>query len=180
LADERGIIRVVQGCESPGVKVIDHEPSERRRIWFRSFRMKPQIKYVERKIDGLRGLGRIVRVSFSQKGKTIYCGERTLAPLHGHACKANYYDVRTLEEFWVSNPHRDGHDALLSAIIEIDADVREEYWSVIRREPSQSQQATYRSPGKTKRERERLEKSVRRHDIDRRFRAPRTSQNTLQ
>jgi hypothetical protein len=134
--------------------------------------MKPQIKYVERKTDGLRGVGRIVRVSFSSTGKTIYYGDRTLAPLNGFALKANYYDQQTLEEFWVSNPRRDGTDSLLPAIVEIDADVREEYWTKIRRQPSNSELSSYRSPGKSKRERERLEKAVRRHDMDRRFRAP--------
>src|SRR6476646_1759572 len=107
--------------------------------------MEPQIKYVERKTDGLRGVGRIVRVSFSSTGKTIYYGDRTLVPLHGWAFKANYIDRRTREEFWVSNPHRDGNDSLLPAIVEIDADAREEYWTKIRDQSSNSERASYRS-----------------------------------
>ena len=134
--------------------------------------MKSPIKYIELKTDGLRGIGRIVRVDFSKTGKTIYWNDRTLVPLEGFSFKANYFDDDTLEELWVSNPRRDGNDSLLPAVIEIDDDVREEYWTEIRKNPSQLTTTKYKSTGKTKTERERLEKSARRHDMDRRFRAP--------
>ena len=134
--------------------------------------MKSAIKYIELKADGLRGVGRIARVQSSKTGKTIYWNDRILVPLEGFAFKANYFDEETFEEFWVSNPRCDGNDSLFPAVIEIDEDVREEYWSTIRGDSSKLSNTKYRSTGKTKRERERLEKSVRRHDMDRRFRAP--------
>ena len=56
--------------------------------------------------------------------------------------------------------------------IEIDDDVRAEYWNDIRNLPDNSKLTKYKSAGKSKQEREKIEKSVRRHDMDRRFRAP--------
>lgn len=134
--------------------------------------MESAIKYIEIKTDGVRGVGRISRVQYSKTGKTIYWNDRVLVRLEGFAFKANYFDEDSFEEFWVSNPRRDGNDSLFPAVIDIDEAVREEYWTDIRREPSKSSDSKYRSTGKTKQERERLEKSVRRHDMDRRFRAP--------
>jgi hypothetical protein len=59
-----------------------------------------------------------------------------------------------------------------TAIIEIEEDIRESYWKLIREQPVNCKQPSYKSPGKSKKEIEAMEKSVRRHDIDRRFRAP--------
>jgi hypothetical protein len=132
--------------------------------------MKTAIKYIEQKTDGLRGVGRIARVRLSKTGKTIYWDERTLSPLEGFGFKANYFDTDNYEEFWISNPRKDGNDSLFPATIEIDDDVRESYWLEIRSEASRITKTEYKSSGKSKRER--LEKSVRRHDMDRRFRAP--------
>jgi hypothetical protein len=41
------------------------------------------------------------------------------------------------EDYWISGPKRNGGDALYggSAPIEIDDDIREEYWRDIRRQP---------------------------------------------
>jgi hypothetical protein len=135
--------------------------------------MKPDIRYVERKTDGLRGIGRIVRVEHSKTRKTLYFDGKTLAQVSGRALKANYFDRATFEEYWVSKPRQDGNDSLFPAEIVIDENVRETYWLEIRRDPSKVDRTTYKSKGKTKRERERLEKAVRRRDMDRRFRAPR-------
>lgn len=131
-----------------------------------------EIKYIELKTDGLRGVGQIAKVSYSKTKKTIYFGGRKLSSLKGFAAKANYYDEETYEEFWVSNPKKDGNDSLFPAIIEIDDEVREKYWTEIRGQPENINKTSYKSPGKSKKEIEAVEKSVRRHDIDRRFRAP--------
>lgn len=132
--------------------------------------MKSKIKYVEKKSDSLRGVGRIVRVQFSKTGRTIYWDGRVLIPLEGFGFKANYCDENTSEEFWVSQPRRDGNDSLFPAVVEIDRDVREEYWLECRTAPDKLRKTRYRSAGKTKQQRERLEKSARRHNMDRRFR----------
>jgi len=50
---------------------------------------------------------------------------------------ANYHDVETHIEYWISGPRRDGEDRLYVSNIpvEIDEDVREQYWTEIRRKP---------------------------------------------
>jgi len=66
----------------------------------------------------------------------------------------------------VSGPKKDGSDSLFSTQVEIDEDAREEYWLKIRNEPSSIKKISYRSLGKTKAEREKLEKSLRRRQMD--------------
>jgi hypothetical protein len=50
----------------------------------------------------------------------------------------NYYDVDTSEDYWISGPKRNGGDRWYggNSPIEIDEDVREEYWQKIRRQPT--------------------------------------------
>ena len=94
--------------------------------------------YIESKAGGLTGPARIGRVTFSKTGRTIYYHDQELRSLSGAGFKANYYDVATGEHYWISGPKRDGSDRLYGERIpvEIDEDVREEYWTVIRAQPS--------------------------------------------
>ncbi|MDB5322173.1 MAG: 1-deoxy-D-xylulose-5-phosphate synthase, partial [Phycisphaerales bacterium] len=95
--------------------------------------MLPRIMYIEDKSSGLEGPGRIGRVRFSQTGKSVYYGGRTFQTLRGSGFTANYFDVETGAEFWISGCKRRGGDRLYGrGIVEIDEDVREEYWVRIR------------------------------------------------
>ena len=102
--------------------------------------MKTRIMYIEDKSGGLVGEARIGRVTFSKTGRTIYYRDRSFQSLKGGGFKSNYYDVETGEHFWISGPKRDGGDALYggSTPIEIDDDVREEYWREIRGQPERA------------------------------------------
>ena len=91
--------------------------------------------YIEDKSNGLEGPGRIGRVSFSQTGKSVYYAGRTFVTLKGRGFKANYMDVETGDEFWISGCKKRGGDRLYGGTIEIDEDVREEYWVTIRGMP---------------------------------------------
>ena len=94
--------------------------------------------YIEFKGNGLTGPGRIGRVSFSKRGHTIYYEGKAFQSLKGRGIsKANYFDVETGEEYWISGPHGDGRDQLYATKVpvQIDQDVREEYWLKIRRQP---------------------------------------------
>jgi hypothetical protein len=92
--------------------------------------------YIECKADGLNGRGRIGRVSFSKTGASIYYGGKTFRSLKG-GYKANYFDVETREEYWISGPKKNGLDRLYwTPGIDIDEDVRVEYWTTIRKQPS--------------------------------------------
>ena len=96
--------------------------------------------YIESKAEGLTGPARIGRVTFSKTGRTIYYQGLEFASLRGSGFKANYYDVATGAEYWISGPKRDGSDRLYGERIpvEIDDDVREEYWTEIRRQPDRA------------------------------------------
>jgi hypothetical protein len=96
-----------------------------------------RIMYIECKAGGLTGTARIGRVTFSKTGRTLYYGGQTFQSLKGAGFKSNYYCVESGEDYWISGPKRRGGDALYggSLPIEIDEDVREEYWRDIRRHP---------------------------------------------
>ena len=128
--------------------------------------MKSKIMYIEQKTDGLRGKGRIGLVKYSKTGKTLYYGDKVLAPTAGTPLKANYYDQESHLDFWISGARKDGEDSLFSSEIEIDENVREEYWTKIRKSPEKITQKKYRSPGKTKSEIEKIEKGLRRRQMD--------------
>ena len=99
--------------------------------------MKSRIMYIERKAGNLTGEARIGRVTFSKTGKTLYYQGKIFQSLNGHGFKANYVELETGEEYWISGCRRDGADRLYGERlpIEIDEDVREEYWLTIRNIP---------------------------------------------
>jgi hypothetical protein len=112
----------------------------------------PRIMYVEFKGGGfvdphgygpestggdLHGTARIGRVSFSRTGSTLHYRGKSFQSLKGRGFKANYFDVDSGEQYWISGPRKDGTDRLYKSDwpVEIDEDVREEYWSEIRNRP---------------------------------------------
>jgi hypothetical protein len=100
---------------------------------------RTRIMYIEDKSDGLNGPARIGRVTISHTGQSVHYDGRTFQRLGGSGgLKSNYFDVGTGEEFWISGPRRDGADRLYPSStkpIEVDADVRDEYWRDVRRLP---------------------------------------------
>jgi hypothetical protein len=104
---------------------------------------KSRVMYIECKSDGLNGPARIGRVTFSKTGKSIYYKGHLFHSLRGSGFKANYRSEQTGEQYWISGPRRDGEDRLyVSNIpIEIDEDVREEYWTEIRKKPERKNQS---------------------------------------
>jgi hypothetical protein len=96
---------------------------------------KTRIMYIEDKSGGIVGDARIGRVTFSKTGQSIYYDGKTFKSLNGQGFKANYYDVETKEQYWISGCKKDGTDALYSNNVEIDEDVLTEYWTEIRNRP---------------------------------------------
>jgi hypothetical protein len=97
---------------------------------------KTRIMYIEYKGDGgIVGNARIGRVVIKNNGKSLIYGEQKFRTLHGSGFKSNYCDVQTLEPYWISGCRNDGRDALYSNTVEIDDDIREEYWTEIRKMP---------------------------------------------
>ena len=96
---------------------------------------KTRIMYIESKVDGLNGPARIGRVTYSKTGRTIlYRGQEFIST---RGFKVNYINANSREEYWISGPRRDGRDRLYvsNLPVEIDEDVREEYWTDIRKRP---------------------------------------------
>jgi len=55
---------------------------------------------------------------------------------------------RQKKEYWISGCKKAGDDTLYPGIVEIDEDVREEYWLQIRNRPGCVEQTSTRSEGK--------------------------------
>ncbi|HSH60635.1 MAG TPA: hypothetical protein VK988_13545 [Acidimicrobiales bacterium] len=102
--------------------------------------MRQRIMYIESKAGGLTGPARIGRVTFSKTGRTVYYRRRSFRSLKGSGFKANYYDVESGEAYWISGPKKDGSDRLYGerVPVEIDDDVREEYWRTVRGQPDRA------------------------------------------
>ena len=110
--------------------------------------MKPRIMYIENKgVDGISGPARIGFVEFSQSGRTLRYRGREFHKLRG-GFKANYYDCESGADYWISGCKKRGGDRLYPGTIEIDDDVREEYWTEIRGLPEKKDQRIIRCGGK--------------------------------
>jgi hypothetical protein len=88
----------------------------------------------------LTGPARIGRVTFSKTGKTIYFDGKTFNRSIGF--KSNYICEETGESYWISGPKKRGGDSLYATniAIQIDDDIREEYWTVIRKQPDRAKE----------------------------------------
>jgi len=107
--------------------------------------------YIEYKgDDGLVGPARIGRVTFSKSGKSVYYRGKRFETLSGQGFKSNYFDVETGETYWISGCRKDGRDALYNTDVEIDDDVREEYWRKIRGLPENVGRTRVRAQGKNR------------------------------
>ena len=113
-------------------------------------KVRTRIMYIEDKSGGITGPARIGRVSFSKSGATIYYAGRSFQSQKGMGFKSNYFEVESGAEYWISGPRKDGLDRLYAGTVEIDEDVREEYWSDIRGLPQNQHLASFSSPGKNK------------------------------
>ena len=96
--------------------------------------LAPRIMYMENKSaepqgqKGVAGPARIGRVAFSKTGKRLYYRGKTFSSLKGAGLKANYHDVDTHKQYWISGPKKNGADGLYGPRpTPIDDNVREEY-----------------------------------------------------
>ena len=100
--------------------------------------------YIESKAESFNGPARMGRVYFSKTGRTLRYGGKEFLRVSGY--KFNHIDLETCAEYWISGPRRDGEDRLYvsNLPVEIDDDVREEYWTEIRKEPGRASCSTTR------------------------------------
>lgn len=98
--------------------------------------MKTKLLYVERKSGySDNGPAWIGKGTFSKSGRTIYFNGQAFQSMKGSGIGANYYDLETAEEYWISgvkknetNRHWAG-----SGLIQIDREVVEEFLSLTER-----------------------------------------------
>jgi hypothetical protein len=98
--------------------------------------------YIEaRGPDGGVRVARIARVRLSKSGRTIYYDGREFRAVG----RAEYLDTDSGETYLFSGPRKDGNDRGAnrsgSFPIEIDEEVRREYWRDIRGEPERVAEA---------------------------------------
>jgi hypothetical protein len=93
---------------------------------------KTRIMYIEDKSESLNGVARIGRVTFSKTGRSVHYNGQTFLKVKGY--KYNHIDVASLAEYWISGCKKDGGDRLYGKgqPIDIDENIREEYWCIIR------------------------------------------------
>ena len=123
-----------QWCDLEGIELVVLEPvPEENPKEFRSSRSR--VMYIEDKSEGLEGKARIGRVYFSKTGKTLYYRGMKFRSLKGNGFKANYFEVESGQEYWISGPRKDQNDRLYGGNrnIVVDSDVKEEYAAYIRR-----------------------------------------------
>ena len=93
-----------------------------------SFSMAERVMFIQLKtgFNTDKGPAWISSVRFNKTWKTAYWHGRT--PHRWQGIGANFYDVETREEFWVSGPHRDRQDVRYSGVQPtVDDDIREVY-----------------------------------------------------
>jgi len=96
--------------------------------------VKPRIMYIENKAAGLSGSARIRTGNVLENRQDSLLPRPHVSESKGRGFKANYVDVATGEEYWISGPKKNGADGLYGgrSPVEIDDEVREEYWRSIR------------------------------------------------
>lgn len=101
-----------------------------------------RIMYIERKAGALNGPARIGRVTFNRTGRTIYYRELVFRRIIGGGFKSNYVEEWSGEDYWISGCKRRGGDRLYvsNVPVEIDEDVRAEYWRDIRGQPERAKE----------------------------------------
>jgi len=99
--------------------------------------------YIERKAGELEEFSRIGRVTYSKSGRSLRYNGMEFIPIRGS--KSNYLEVASGEQYWISGPKKRGGDRLYgTGRVEIDDDVRVEYWNNIRGQPENCDCAFYR------------------------------------
>ena len=94
---------------------------------------RSRIMYIENKSNGLEGVACIGRVYFSKTKKTLYYRGIRFQSLKGMGSKANYYNIQTGDEYWISGPKKDQNDRLYGGNkgVTVDDDVKDEYLKFI-------------------------------------------------
>lgn len=94
---------------------------------------RSNILYIEDKSNGVDGEAHVGRVYFSKSGKTLYYRGLRFQSLKGSGFKANYFETKSGDHYWISGPRKDQNNRLYGGNqgVLIDADVENEYQQTI-------------------------------------------------
>jgi len=96
--------------------------------------MKNEIVYVELKTGhGDRGPAWIGKARYSKSGRTIYFNGQAFQSCGGQGIGANYFDIETRDEYWISGVKKNQQDRHWAGggVVMIDKTVVSEYLSLI-------------------------------------------------
>ncbi|MBL4789022.1 MAG: hypothetical protein JKY60_08205 [Kordiimonadaceae bacterium] len=93
---------------------------------------RSRIMYIENKSGGLEGPARIGRIFFSKSGNSLYYKNQMFQKIAGF--KANFAEVESGDEYWISGPRKDQNDRLYGGNkdVQIDEDISAEYYEYIK------------------------------------------------
>ena len=97
---------------------------------------KTRIMYIELKSGhGDCGPAQIGRVAFTKTGRTIIYHDKRFQSLKGSGIGANFFEVETGDQYWISGPKQNGQDRHWagSGGVQVDAEIADEYWREIRK-----------------------------------------------
>jgi hypothetical protein len=106
-----------------------------------------RIMYVESKAQAASGRGRITWVELSKSCRVYRYDGRTLHK--SYSGSYNCFDAGSGELFLVSDPKPNGRDKLHGGHVDIDEDVREEYWLQIRKQPESAHLSSFETTPRT-------------------------------
>ena len=78
----------------------------------------------------------------------MYYNGKSFGLLSGGGFKSNYFDEETGDHYWISGCKKRGGDRLYPGWIDVDPDVRVEYWTAIRGKPERANEIRIRCLGK--------------------------------
>lgn len=96
--------------------------------------MQDRIMYIEQKTGfNDNGPAWIGKVQFSKTGRTIYFNGKAFKSLSGTGIYANYYDLETGDEYWISGVKKNGQDrhSAGGGKIMIDRRIIDEYLTLV-------------------------------------------------
>lgn len=95
---------------------------------------RPEIKYVELKTGFSHGgPAWIGIVSYSKSGRTLYFNGKALQSLKGTGITANYFDIESGDEYWVSGVKKNLQDRheFGSGMIQVERRIKDEYMKCV-------------------------------------------------
>jgi hypothetical protein len=111
--------------------------------------MRRRLMYIEPKSrKPASGAAVVRRVTQVKLGHMIYDADKAFVPQRNRGSGANYTETQTGEPYWIAPCRKDGRDSLEPLVVQIDAEVREEYWQGVRGMPENALQVSYESPGR--------------------------------